>query len=144
MVSFVTTDLMNQLQIELSILRQEELCSKFKDHLVKNHKLFNKIRLYAKTLTVMKHFSSQPGKEITATLGLVREQVRRKQHLLIVLDQFFALEIHSKALKKVKRQKNSGQLLEEKLNTVQSKPWELLQVLNQDFSNALTALDIST
>lgn len=76
-------------------------------------------------------------------LGSVKVQLKMNKSMLLVLDLFLLQVMHSIFLKKEKRLKISGQLLEEKLNTVQSKTWELLQVSSQDYSHAATVLVIS-
>jgi len=57
MVLLLTMVLMYQLPRELNILKNVELCSRSKDHLEKNLKLFNKTKLLPVLLTVMKPFS---------------------------------------------------------------------------------------
>ena len=143
MVSFATTVHMNQSLIESKLSNLEELCSKSKDHSVKNHKPFNKIKLNARTLTVTKLSSSQQEKVTTAMLGLVKVPVKMKPISARVSDLFLAQVMHSTHSKKAKKLMISGRHSVERPNTVQSRIWALLLVLNQDSSNARTVQDIS-
>ena len=110
---------------------------------MKSHRLFNKIKLSVRTLTVTKLSSSQQEKEIIAMPGSVKVQVKMKLLSVNLLDQFFAQVMHSIHSRKVKKLMISGRLLVERLNTVQLRIWALLLVLNQDFSNAQIVQDIS-
>lgn len=85
----------------------------------------------------MKHSSFLLEKVMNVLLGVVKEHQEKRLHMQILLDQFFALETNSLSLRKVKKLKNSGLPLEEKLSIVRSKTWVLLQDLNQDYSNAV-------
>jgi len=85
----------------------------------------------------MKHSSFLLEKVMNVLLGVVKEHQEKRLHMQILLDQFFALETNSLSLRKVKKLKNSGLPLEEKLSIVRSKAWVLLQDLSQDYSNAV-------
>ena len=83
---------------------------KSKDHLVKSHKLFNKIKLFVKTWIVMMLSLLLRKEVLMLGRGLVKVLVKKKQLMLNHLDLFFNQMLLLPKLKRDLNQKNSGLL----------------------------------
>lgn len=116
------------------------LCTEFKAHLVKNHKLLNRIIFCAKILTVENASLSLLLELQQLSIGLVKTQVKMSKLIASHSVIFYAQQQLSVDSMKVKKLKNSGNFLEAMVSIFISKIQASPQVLNQDFMVSLMLL----